>query len=92
MVPGRKTNGWMGVTEMLFGTCVSGLIFHLFSGQPLLIIGATGPVLLFEVALYEVSTQQASSYLRRPLITGGLNTRVLLCSYKSGIIHELIVN
>ncbi|XP_071942745.1 band 3 anion transport protein-like isoform X2 [Antedon mediterranea] len=49
---GEKTNNWMGVSEMIFGTALCGIVFALFSGQPLMIIGATGPVLIFEENLY----------------------------------------
>lgn len=44
----------MGVSEMLVSTAICGIVFSLFSGQPLIIIGATGPVLVFEEALYKV--------------------------------------
>ena len=33
---------------------VSGILYHLFSGQPLVIVGATGPLLVFESILYMV--------------------------------------
>jgi solute carrier family 4 anion exchanger 3 len=45
----------MGVTEMLISTAICGVIFALFSGQPLIVIGATGPIIVFEEALYKVS-------------------------------------
>ncbi|ELT89578.1 hypothetical protein CAPTEDRAFT_221709 [Capitella teleta] len=44
----------MGVSEMLVGVSISGLLFALFSGQPILILGATGPMLVFEEALYQI--------------------------------------
>lgn len=50
----EKAGRWLGVTEMMLGNSVCGLIFALFSGQPLLIVGATGPLLVFEEALYQV--------------------------------------
>jgi hypothetical protein len=40
---------------MLLGVSVSGLVFAFFSGQPMLIVGATGPLLVFEEALYQVT-------------------------------------
>lgn len=36
-------------------TCATGILFSLLSGQPLVIIGVTGPVLLFDELLYSVS-------------------------------------
>ncbi|CAL1534908.1 unnamed protein product [Lymnaea stagnalis] len=49
----EKTNRMMGVSETMVATSVFGMIFSLLSGQPLLIIGATGPVLVFEESLYK---------------------------------------
>ena len=50
-----KTEQWMGVSEMILATSLSGVVFGLFAGQPLIIIGGTGPVLVFEESTYEVS-------------------------------------
>lgn len=44
----------IGVSETLIGTAVCGIIFSLFSGQPLIIIGTTGPLLLFDEMLFQV--------------------------------------
>jgi len=44
----------MGVTEMLLATSICGVAFALFSAQPLVIIGTTGPIIVFEEALYKV--------------------------------------
>ena len=40
---------------MLLCTAISGVVFALFAGQPLVIIGTTGPLIVFEEALYKVS-------------------------------------
>ena len=40
---------------MLLATSINGVIFGLFSGQPMLILGPTGPFLIFEEMLYLVS-------------------------------------
>jgi len=55
MVAGSKTDKLMGVSEMLLCTSICGVLFALLSGQPLIIIGATGPIIVFEEALYKVS-------------------------------------
>ena len=52
---GEKTDKMMGVNEMLVATAICGVIFSLAAGQPLVIIGATGPVLVFEEALFKVT-------------------------------------
>lgn len=51
---GEKTYGWMGTTEVLIAQSICGLLWALFSAQPLLIMGATGPLLVFEKSLYDV--------------------------------------
>ncbi|XP_060562813.1 anion exchange protein 2-like isoform X2 [Ruditapes philippinarum] len=49
---GEKTYGKIGVVETIIATSVTNVIFGLFSGQPLILYGATGPVLVFEKHLY----------------------------------------
>lgn len=51
---GEKTDNWMGLVEMMLSTSVCGMVFSIASGQPLMIIGGTGPVLIFEEYLYKV--------------------------------------
>lgn len=51
---GEKTEGMMGVTELIVSTATLGVIFSLLAGQPLLIIGFSGPLLVFEEAYYKV--------------------------------------
>lgn len=45
----------MGVSEMLASSALNGIIFALISSEPIIILGATGPVLVFEYSLYYVS-------------------------------------
>lgn len=45
---GQKTAGHMGTIEMLLAGAICGFFYAIFSGQPLTIIGATGPLLVFE--------------------------------------------
>lgn len=46
---------------MIVGTAVCGIVFALFSGQPLNIIGVTGPILVFEENLYKVMIEACIS-------------------------------
>ncbi|XP_063411589.1 band 3 anion transport protein-like [Mytilus trossulus] len=48
----EKTYDYLGVEETVISTSVCGIIFALLAGQPLMLIGATGPVLVFEQSLY----------------------------------------
>ncbi len=50
-----KTDDWFGINEMLIAVAANGLFFAIFSGQPLMIFGSTGPMLVFEEMLYIVS-------------------------------------
>ncbi|XP_028896668.2 anion exchange protein 3 isoform X4 [Zeugodacus cucurbitae] len=47
----EKTGNLIGISETLLSTALCGIIFHTISGQPLGIIGTTGPLLLFDEAL-----------------------------------------
>ena len=48
------TEGQIGVIEMLLATTGCGVVYALFSGQPLTILGGTGPLLIFTGILYEL--------------------------------------
>uniref|UniRef100_A0A3Q2ZEV6 Anion exchange protein n=1 Tax=Kryptolebias marmoratus TaxID=37003 RepID=A0A3Q2ZEV6_KRYMA len=60
---GEKTEGLMGVTELIVSTATLGVIFSLFAGQPLLIIGFSGPLLVFEEAFYKFCQAYNFEYL-----------------------------
>lgn len=49
-----KTENWLGISEVIFATCMSGILFGLLAGQPIIIVAATGPVLVFEQTIFEV--------------------------------------
>ncbi|XP_069108746.1 anion exchange protein 3-like isoform X2 [Argopecten irradians] len=59
----EKTGGYMGVTETVISTSLSGIVFGLFAGQPLMIVGATGPVLVFEQSLYKFCKSNSIEFL-----------------------------
>lgn len=44
----------MGISEMMVATSVQGVIFCLFAAQPVLVIGFTGPLMVFEEAFFKV--------------------------------------
>lgn len=56
--PGEKTEGLMGVSELIISTSVLGILFSLLGAQPLLVIGFSGPLLVFEEAFYKVLVKQ----------------------------------
>lgn len=51
---GHATDGYMGTMESLLSGALCGIVYHLLAGQPLTIMGATGPLLVFETILYQV--------------------------------------
>ncbi|XP_005925834.1 anion exchange protein 3 isoform X1 [Haplochromis burtoni] len=60
---GEKTEGMMGVTELIVSTATIGVIFSLLAGQPLLITGFSGPLLVFEEAFYKFCQVYNFEYL-----------------------------
>ncbi|NCG22120.1 MAG: HCO3- transporter [Rhodobacterales bacterium] len=50
---GLVTNGEIGTVEMIVATGVGGVLFAIFSGQPLTILGGTGPIVIFTGLLYK---------------------------------------
>ncbi|CAB1321132.1 unnamed protein product, partial [Coregonus sp. 'balchen'] len=50
---GEATKGNISAIESLFGASLTGVAFSLFAGQPLTILGSTGPVLVFEKILFK---------------------------------------
>uniref|UniRef100_H0V362 Anion exchange protein n=1 Tax=Cavia porcellus TaxID=10141 RepID=H0V362_CAVPO len=49
--------------ESLFGASLTGIAYSLFAGQPLTILGSTGPVLVFEKILFKFCRDYDLSYL-----------------------------
>uniref|UniRef100_A0A671YV75 Anion exchange protein n=2 Tax=Sparus aurata TaxID=8175 RepID=A0A671YV75_SPAAU len=58
-----KTEKMMGVSELMVSTCIQGVIFCLISAQPVLIIGFSGPLLVFEEAFYAFCKSQGIEYI-----------------------------
>ncbi|XP_052063065.1 electroneutral sodium bicarbonate exchanger 1-like [Mytilus californianus] len=49
---GQSTHHYMGTMECIVAVAFVNLIFALFGGQPLIIMGSTGPVLVLEIIIY----------------------------------------
>ncbi|XP_064419808.1 sodium-driven chloride bicarbonate exchanger [Latimeria chalumnae] len=60
---GEATEGSISAIESLFGASMTGIAFSLFAGQPLTILGSTGPVLVFEKILFKFCKEYGLSYL-----------------------------
>lgn len=48
------TDGQIGVVEMITATAFCGIVYALIAGQPLIILGGTGPLLVFTAILFEL--------------------------------------
>ncbi|CAI2732887.1 unnamed protein product [Schistosoma spindalis] len=59
----QATGGYLGTIESILSGAVVGITYSLFSGQPLTIMGSTGPVLVFESIIFRLCTKMEWSYL-----------------------------
>ncbi|KAM9309849.1 sodium bicarbonate cotransporter 3-like isoform 2-T3 [Pholidichthys leucotaenia] len=60
---GEATRRNISAIESLFGASLTGVAYSVFSGQPLTILGSTGPVLVFEKILFKFCCDYGLSYL-----------------------------
>ncbi|XP_008289962.1 sodium bicarbonate cotransporter 3-like isoform X3 [Stegastes partitus] len=60
---GEATGGSISAIESLFGASMTGVAYSVFAGQPLTILGSTGPVLVFEKILFRFCRDYNLSYL-----------------------------
>ncbi|KAE8596746.1 hypothetical protein XENTR_v10016226 [Xenopus tropicalis] len=60
---GEATQNRISAIESLFGASLTGIAYSLFAGQPLTILGSTGPVLVFEKILFKFCKDYGLSYL-----------------------------
>ncbi|XP_071371998.1 electrogenic sodium bicarbonate cotransporter 4 [Centroberyx affinis] len=67
---GDATDNYQGVMESFLGTALAGTVFCLFSGQPLIILSSTGPILIFEKLLFEFSKSNSIDYMELRLWIG----------------------
>ncbi|KAM8723849.1 solute carrier family 4 member 1a (Diego blood group) [Acanthopagrus schlegelii] len=58
-----KTEKMMGVSELMISTSIQGVIFCLIAAQPVLIIGFSGPLLVFEEAFFAFCKSQGIEYI-----------------------------
>jgi len=67
---GDITHGLQGVLESFMGHLLAGGVFCLLAGQPLTVLGCTGPVLIFEKILVEFCENFGIYYLTMRLWIG----------------------
>jgi len=57
------TGGLIGPVEMIVATALCGVVYSLLSGQPLIILGGTGPLLVFTTILYQLCVDNQVDFL-----------------------------
>ncbi|XP_059080880.1 sodium bicarbonate cotransporter 3-like isoform X1 [Tigriopus californicus] len=67
---GEATENRIATIESLISGLISSVLFGLFAGQPLIILGSTGPVYVFEKILYSLCNDQNWDYLSLRLWIG----------------------
>ncbi|KAG8189148.1 hypothetical protein JTE90_018441 [Oedothorax gibbosus] len=60
---GDATEERIAAIESLLSGAICGILYGLFSGQPLTVLGSTGPVLVFETILYDFCRDNDLEYL-----------------------------
>ncbi|KAB0405530.1 hypothetical protein E2I00_002683, partial [Balaenoptera physalus] len=60
---GEKTHNLMGVSELLISTAAQGILFSLLGAQPLLVVGFSGPLLVFEEAFFSFCKSNGLEYI-----------------------------
>ncbi|XP_059140068.1 sodium-driven chloride bicarbonate exchanger-like isoform X2 [Physella acuta] len=60
---GKATDQYMGTMECILAACIVGVLFALFSGQPLNILGSTAPMLILDMILFNFCQDHGLDYL-----------------------------
>ncbi|CAK1588151.1 unnamed protein product [Parnassius mnemosyne] len=74
-----KTYGNIGISETLVFTCVGGVVFALLAGQPMMITGATGPLLLLDESLANFCRMYGFDFLAARMYCGIWMIVIALC-------------
>ncbi|CCH58329.1 hypothetical protein TBLA_0A05360 [Henningerozyma blattae CBS 6284] len=57
-----RTDNSYGVNEVLLSSALAGIVFGILSGQPLCIVGVTGPISIFNYTVYEIIKPLNTNY------------------------------
>ncbi|KAI0444608.1 HCO3 transporter family-domain-containing protein [Xylaria telfairii] len=58
-----KTNMQYGVNEVLLASVLGAVVFSVIACQPLVIVGVTGPITVFNYTVYDIITPLGTNYL-----------------------------
>ncbi len=59
----QQTNKQIGISEMILAAGSGGIVFSLFAGQPLIIVGPTGPMAIMETNIYTLAESLGVEFL-----------------------------
>ncbi|CAG8939524.1 unnamed protein product [Penicillium salamii] len=59
----EKTSQSYGVNEVLLASVLGAIVFALFAAQPLVIVGVTGPITVFNYTVYDIIAPRGTPYL-----------------------------
>ncbi|XP_051163308.1 band 3 anion transport protein isoform X3 [Leptopilina boulardi] len=65
-----KTSNMIGISETLISCCFTGIVMALVATQPLVIIGTTGPLLLFDQSLFDFCKSNELEFLTMRVYIG----------------------
>lgn len=57
-----KTDMSFGVNEVLLASVLGSVVFSVFAAQPLVIVGVTGPITVFNYTVYDIITPRGTNY------------------------------
>jgi hypothetical protein len=57
-----KTHMSFGVNEVLLSSVLGAVVFSLFAAQPLVIVGVTGPITVFNYTVYDIMVPTGTNY------------------------------
>jgi boron transporter len=58
-----KTKDDIGAVEVMLSTAITGVLWSFFAGQPLVILGVTGPVSILTISIYGISESWGLNFL-----------------------------
>ncbi|KAL3957605.1 hypothetical protein ACCO45_008183 [Purpureocillium lilacinum] len=59
----QKTGSNYGVNEVLLASVLGSVVFSLFAAQPLVIVGVTGPITVFNYTVYDIMKNSGVDYI-----------------------------
>ena len=65
-----KTKMSYGVNEVLLASVLASFVFAIFAAQPLVIVGVTGPITVFNYTVYDIMTPTGTNYLAFMALVG----------------------